>query len=130
MKKNAIICPSCNTAFKVDETNYAAIVKQIRDEQFQAEIEGRLQLAAKEKEHAVALAEEKLRNSLLEELAEKNKKIAAMEAANKLSMQEALIEQEKAYETRMQAKEKELTELAAQIKNAGLQQQIEVSNAV
>ena len=64
MKKNAIICPSCNTAFKVDETNYAAIVKQIRDEQFQAEIEGRLQLAAKEKEHAVALAEEKLRNEL------------------------------------------------------------------
>ena len=28
---NDIICPHCNKAFKIDETGYADIVKQVRD---------------------------------------------------------------------------------------------------
>ena len=29
---NEIICPNCNKAFKVDETGYADILKQVKDQ--------------------------------------------------------------------------------------------------
>ena len=32
---NDIICPHCHTAFKIDESGYADIVKQVRDSQFE-----------------------------------------------------------------------------------------------
>jgi hypothetical protein len=34
---NEIKCPKCGEVFKVDESGYAAIVKEIRDEEFQKE---------------------------------------------------------------------------------------------
>ena len=48
-----IICPHCNKAFKIDESGFADIVKQIRDHQFEEEIQSRLQIAEREKESAV-----------------------------------------------------------------------------
>lgn len=36
---NKIKCPSCGTVFQVDASQYDQIVKQIRDEEFQAELE-------------------------------------------------------------------------------------------
>ena len=35
---NEIICPHCKKAFKVDETGYADILKQVKDHQFEKEI--------------------------------------------------------------------------------------------
>ena len=41
MKKttNEIICPNCKKTFKVDETSFADIVKQVRDVEFEKDIE-------------------------------------------------------------------------------------------
>ena len=36
---NDIICPSCKKAFKVDEAGFAAILKQVRDHQFEEELQ-------------------------------------------------------------------------------------------
>ena len=38
-----IKCPKCGEVFQVDETGYAAIVKQVRDEEFHREIHERLE---------------------------------------------------------------------------------------
>ena len=70
---NQIKCPQCNTVFKIDEMGYAEIQKQIRDQEFNKELEDRIQMIEKEKERAVELAEAKLRSSLQSELAEKEK---------------------------------------------------------
>ena len=35
---NEIKCPNCGTIFKIDETEYDSIVKQIRDKEFDKEI--------------------------------------------------------------------------------------------
>ena len=32
---NEIKCPNCGTIFKIDETEYDSIVKQIRDKEFE-----------------------------------------------------------------------------------------------
>lgn len=46
---NEIICPHCNKAFKVDESGFAEILKQVRDHQFEEELQKRLDLAEREK---------------------------------------------------------------------------------
>lgn len=85
---NEIICPNCKKAFKVDEAGFADIVKQVRDHQFQEELENRLTLAEKEKESAVKLAEATLKNRLQEDIAKKDK-----ELSEKLATKEAEIAQ-------------------------------------
>lgn len=37
-----VICPQCHTAFTIDENNYASVVKQIRDAEFESELTRRL----------------------------------------------------------------------------------------
>ena len=105
---NEIICPHCKKAFKVDEAGFADIVKQVRDHQFQEELENRLALAEKEKETAVKLAEANLKNTLQDELAKKEK-----ELSEKLS-----------------AKEAEIAEIKAKLENAELQKKLSVTEAV
>ena len=51
-----IKCPKCGEVFQVDETGYAAIVKQVRDEEFHREIHERLEQFEKEKNASVELA--------------------------------------------------------------------------
>ena len=38
-----VICPQCHTAFTIDENNYASIVKQVRDAEFEAELARRIE---------------------------------------------------------------------------------------
>lgn len=68
---NEITCPNCKKAFKVDEAGFADIVKQIRDHQFEEELQNRLTLAEKDKHNAVEIAESKVRESLMQQLAQK-----------------------------------------------------------
>ena len=58
-----IICPSCSKAFKIDETDYSDILNQVRNSEFDQEIEKRLKVADVEKKSALELAEANLRNS-------------------------------------------------------------------
>ena len=77
-----ITCPNCNTAFKIDESGYESIAKQVRDNEFHSELRQRLDLAAKEKEDALQLQKSELRSLLLEELAKKEREIEGLKAQN------------------------------------------------
>ena len=66
---NEIICPNCNKAFKVDESGYADILKQVRDREFKDELTHRLELAQKEKDDAIKVAIANTKISLQQELA-------------------------------------------------------------
>lgn len=80
-----IICPSCKKAFKVDETGYADILKQVRDEDFKKQLYERLELAKQEKEQAIELECSKVENQLQKNIAAKEIEIqeykAKLEAA-------------------------------------------------
>ena len=52
-----IKCPHCGKAFTVDESEYASIVKQVRDAEFERDIEERVRLVEKNQGSAVAAAE-------------------------------------------------------------------------
>jgi hypothetical protein len=64
-----IVCPNCNKVFQVNESSMAQIMKQVRDHQFQEEIEKRLSLASQEKAQAIRIAESELNGKFQEELA-------------------------------------------------------------
>ena len=77
---NEIKCPKCGTVFTVDETGYANIVKQVRDQEFAHELQERERIMAREKEQDLALVRQEAQNSLQAEVAERDRKIADLEA--------------------------------------------------
>ena len=52
-----IKCPKCGEVFQVDESGYAAIVRQVRDKEFEKELSERKAQYLSEKENAVLLAQ-------------------------------------------------------------------------
>lgn len=116
---NEIICPNCKKAFKVDEAGFADILKQVRDHQFEEELQNRLHLADKEKESAVKLAEANIRNSLQEQLVKKDKELAELKSQNELALSEKL-----------NKKESEITQLKAKIDNVEVEKKLAVNEAV
>lgn len=55
-----IICPNCKKSFELDETGYAALLGQVRDEEFNRQLNERMEIAGQERAIAVALVTEKL----------------------------------------------------------------------
>lgn len=85
-----IICPHCNKAFKVDETGYADILRQVRDHTFQEQLEERLALADADKKAAIALALAEQQASVERDTHAKQAEIQALKdqlAASKLQQQ-------------------------------------------
>jgi hypothetical protein len=77
---NEIICPHCHKAFKIDETGYADILKQVRNHEFEEELKKQESFLTKEKENAVLLAEERIKNTLQQTLSKKDQTIQTLEA--------------------------------------------------
>ena len=74
---NEIKCPHCGEAFTVDESGYAAILNQVRDQEFQREVDARVSLAEKSREQEVSLAVTKAEEALRAQIAERDGQIAA-----------------------------------------------------
>lgn len=115
---NEIICPNCKKAFKVDEAGFADILKQVRDHQFEEELRNRLELADREKESAVKLAEANVKNFLQEQLAKKDRELAELKAQKEVELSQKLSQ-----------KETELLQLKAKIENAEVEKKLAVTEA-
>lgn len=92
-----IICPHCSKAFKIDETGYADILKQVRDSDFDKQLHERLELAEKDKRNALELAKSQMNSELQQAANAKDNEIQALKAqlengdvAKKLAVTEAL----------------------------------------
>ncbi|HUX61132.1 MAG TPA: DUF2130 domain-containing protein, partial [Ignavibacteriaceae bacterium] len=105
--------------FKVDEAGFAEIVKQVRDHQFDEELQNRLNLADKEKETEVKLAEANVRNSMQEQLAKKDKELTELKVQSELALSE-----------KVNKKEAEITQLKAKIDNVEVEKKLAVNEAV
>lgn len=78
-----IKCPKCGEVFQVDESGYAAIVKQVRDREFQKELETRENRFEADKSNAVQLTKLEAEREHARILSEKDREIA--ELKNKLA---------------------------------------------
>ncbi|MBX7202338.1 MAG: DUF2130 domain-containing protein [Bacteroidia bacterium] len=116
---NEIICPNCKKTFKVDEAGFAAILKQVRDHQFEEELMKRLELAEKEKENTVKLTEVRLKSAFQEDLAKKNQELLALKALNEQKIAELFA-----------SKETEIAVLKTRIENAETEKKLALTEAV
>ena len=115
-----IVCPNCKKTFKVDEAGFADIVKQVRDHQFEEELQKRLNIAEKEKEGAVKLAEESIKNVLQADLAKKETELAEM----KSKINNVELEKKLAVTEAVNKIEKERDELVGELKNKDTEKQL------
>ena len=97
MSKNATVnCPNCKEVFKVDDSVYTNIVKQVRDQQFLEEVSNRLAIAENEKKSAVTIAEQKLINNYQQKLADKQREIDILTQKSKSELIEELSKKDEA----------------------------------
>ena len=78
---NEIKCPNCGTVIKVDESDYESIVRQVRDEQFAAELAERERLMEREREHALQVAGAEAARKLEQALSERDAQIQQLKAS-------------------------------------------------
>ncbi len=140
---NNIICPNCNQAFKIDESGYAELLKQVRTEQFNEEIENRLKLAEQEKVNAIQLTAAQVENKMKDQIAEKERQLASMQSeitrvSNELTLktEQAKLEQQLSVSEAVKAMEKERDglqnalnqkQLEAQLLEKSLQEQFQAT---
>lgn len=129
-----IKCPKCGEVFAVDESGYAQIVQQIRDKEFEKEIQRREKEFEKSRENDVQLARleqekafEKALSAKDTELFDKDKvveqlkaKLESSEMQKKLAVSEAVQEKEK----EISEKITEITELKSQLSNKEAETQL------
>ncbi len=116
---NEIICPNCKKAFKVDEAGFADILKQVRDHQFEEELQNRLDLAENEKVNAIKLTEANLKNSMQAEFAKRDKVISELKVKNERELAEQLAK-----------KEAEIAQMKSKIDIAEMDKRLSVSEAL
>ena len=114
-----IICPNCQMPFKLDEAGFANILKQVRDQQFEEELNKRLHLAENEKTNAIKLTEAELRKSFIEELARKDQEILAVQAKSAADLA-----------ARLSERELEIASLKSKIESADTEKKLHVNEAV
>ena len=74
-----IRCPRCGEVFQVDESGYTAIVKQVRDSEFEKDLSVRLAEIEKGNRAEMELVKERSKSELARMLAEKEKALAELE---------------------------------------------------
>lgn len=138
-----IRCPHCGTIFKIDETDYAKLVSQVRDKEFSKEMEFRVQHYEKEKEDAITLAkaeEEKKHTELLnrtkdelkDEIFSRDNEIAQLKSRIEqfeLEKSVAVKNAEDAKDASIQKKDLEIAELKAKQSNWENEKKLALSEA-
>ena len=146
-----IKCPNCGEVFQVDESGYAQIVQQVRDKEFEKELERREKELAQKNENDLTIARMEQEKSHNEELSKKNNElvekdrlieqlksqIAGNETEKKLAINEAVQKKEKERDSTISKKNEELAEkeleiehLKAQLERADTEKKLAVSEAV
>lgn len=129
MNTRELICPNCKKVFKVDEADYAAILSQVKNKEFDRELEQRIhEVAEKQKaqQEAVGL---KAEQSFQSRLAAKDSEIGKKDAEIvRLTEQIKGLDQKAAaeYGKKLNAKDLTISDLKAQIAKSDSEKQIAV----
>jgi len=117
-----IKCPKCGEVFQIDEAGYAAIVKQVRDREFNIEIKRAEEQYKEDKAAAVSLAKAETEKKVQKIISDKDQEIvrlrASIEAYDKekaLAVNEAVQQKESEYRKLVDEKESEHRKAAASL---------------
>ena len=123
-----IKCPNCGKVFQVEESGYAAIVKQIRDREFEKELSARLSAVEQSKASELKLAVSDAEKSADKKLAEKEAELLKLKAELSAAQTRQELAVAKALEdARKQLSEKDLKIIALTGKVEGEKKNAELS---
>ena len=75
-----IKCPSCGKTFKIDPSNFDELLSQIKNEEFNNQINERLNLAEKDKNKEIELIKTELKLERIKEKKEMEKTIISLQS--------------------------------------------------
>ena len=119
-----IKCPKCGEVFQIDEAGYAEIVKQVRNREFNDELQRQKAAMDSEKKMAVDLAVSKTAAELQNTLALKEKEIAQLKGTIETNISKS----ELAVKSALQEKEALISELQSKLKLSESQSQLKENN--
>jgi hypothetical protein len=125
-----IKCPHCGENFKVDESGYAEILRQVRDDAFDKALSERLELADREKKAAVELAESKISQELLGAASAKDVEIERLKAELKSSSELVKAQVSADLNDVAVKKDAEIERLKADLANADIAKRLELNEAL
>lgn len=129
-----IRCPNCGSVFQVDESGYAQLLQQVRDSEFEKELDRREKEMIRLKENDLKMArmeQERQHDAEMarkdDKLADKDKEIAQLKAElekadteKKLAVSEAVSEKEKELSKKANA----ITELEGKLSNKDVEKEL------
>ena len=123
---NEIKCPSCGKVFQIDEKDYESIVKQIRNHEFEEELQRREKEFAKEKNSELEKLENKLNLKNTIELSNKDKEIEKL----KSDIDKKELEVSNEFKQQISDKDMEIEKLKNQIKQNETENKLALKEAV
>ena len=127
---NEIKCPKCGTTFKIDESVYDSIVKQIRDDNFYNELKQREKQFKIDKENAVLIAINDKEKELNNELNKKDIEINNLKNNLKNKELEIINKLEKDYKDKLNKKEIEISNLENKLKQIKTENELSLKNTI
>ena len=127
---NEIKCPKCGTQFQISESDYESIVKQIRDKEFEREINTREEHHKIDKESAVKLAKSEVKEEMTDLLNKKDLEIQNLKNEVKSINEEITRRLEKEYTEKLNKKILEIQELESQLQLTKSKNELEIQKAV
>lgn len=130
---NEIKCPNCGEVFVVDGSGYADIVKQVRDKQFEKELQQRSQAYDEKREMELRLVRAEMEQQFQTEKNKQEKMIQSLQeqlqmenSKKQLALQELMAEKDKA----LADKEWVIQSLQAKMENYEKEQELAVRKAI
>ena len=132
-----ISCPNCGKAFQVDETGYAAILKQVRDEEFDKQLHDRLEQAEREAAARLQSAEAKKElegkdalAAMVQQRDEARSALKALKEQGQAALELARSEAERAMAQAGAEKDRVIVELQGKLDSAANERELAVTLAV
>ena len=132
-----IKCPNCGQVFQVDESGYAQIVQQVRDQEFEKELSKRERELAEKREsdlQLVRMEQEKEYSKTISEkeseLAEKDKAIELLKAEKASETERLRNERDIEIEKLKSQKDQEIERLKAELEKNNTERELAVTKAV
>tara|TARA_E500000331_G_C17207880_1_gene692218 strand:+ start:320 stop:1516 length:1197 start_codon:yes stop_codon:yes gene_type:complete len=114
-----IQCPKCKELFRLEDSGYADIIKQIKDDEFNLELDKNKEIVIKEKKAAIELEKQKSKNSLNDIIRERDNllnKVKNIDTKHKLEIQTKLIEKDKLHNGVLDKYKEDISELESDLK--------------
>ena len=119
-------CPHCGQVFTVDESDYAQIISQVRNKEFNADLDRRIAELHLQHQREVELALQKQQGSFRDQLNEREKQMGDLRA----KLREEQSRNAAQMELAMNAKDKQIDSLKSKLEMADARHQSEIDHAM